>query len=294
MLKRVLAAGAIAAGLAFAAVPASAQTISFAVTDVEGLESLQREWSAFRDSLAGLTGYDIEFFPVSNRTAAAEALTAEQVDFVLTGPAEYVVMNKMTGAQPVVGFGRPDYFSGIIVRSDSGIATVADLKGRKIALGDVGSTSSHLGPSQLLADYGLDPRNDTEIIHTSEPIQWEALKRGDVAAVGMNYISDFLKLRADEPDFSPGAFKVIARGPDLPNDILMVGDHVDAAVVENVRTVFTENSDALVQAVVAPGGENTKYAGMAFVPEVKDSDYDYIRRAYAAIGFPQFADFVGD
>ena len=33
---------------------------------------------------------------------------------------------------------------------------------------------------------------------------------------------------------------------------------------------------------------------MACYADVKDSDYDYIRAAYAAIGYPEFSDFVGD
>ncbi len=80
-----------------------------------------------------------------------------KVDFVLTGPAEYVVMRKRTDAQPIVGFSRPDYFSAIIVLADSGIDSVMDLKGKTIALGDIGSTSNHLAPAQVLADYGLNP-----------------------------------------------------------------------------------------------------------------------------------------
>lgn len=296
-MKTTIIAATVALGAAVAcaagARAAEATPVRFAVTDVEGLESLQREWAPLRDKLEALTGYAIDFFPVASRTAAAEALDAEKVDFVLTGPAEYVVINKRTNAQPVVGFGRPDYFSGIIVLADSGIASVAELKGKTVALGDIGSTSSHIAPAQLLVDYGLDPQRDVKILHTSEPIQWESLKRGDVAAVGMNYMADFIPLRsADER--APGAFRVIARGPDLPNDVLMAGDHVDSEVVETMRSAFTDHSDELVAAVIAPGGENAKYEGMAFVPQVADSDYDYVRRAYGAIGYPEYAEFVGD
>ena len=57
---------------------------------------------------------------------------------------------------------------------------------------------------------------------------------------------------------------------------------------------FADHGPDLVAAVVAQGGENAKYGGMAFHAEVKDSDDDYIRAAYGAIGFPEYADFVGD
>jgi phosphonate transport system substrate-binding protein len=33
---------------------------------------------------------------------------------------------------------------------------------------------------------------------------------------------------------------------------------------------------------------------MRFVPTITDRDYNYVRKMYATIGQPQFADFVGD
>lgn len=288
-LKLLAAAAALsmASGLAMAAEP-----LRLAVTDLEGLENLQREFGAFKEVLEKTTGYPFKFYPVASRTAAAEALRSEKVEFVLTGPAEYVVIRKKTEARAIVGFGRPDYFSGIVVLADSGINTVADLKGKKVAFGDVGSTSNHLAPMQVLADYGIDPRASLQAMHVHRNVAWEGLKRGDVAAAGMNY-GYILKFRAGEKSLEPGAFKVIARGPDLPNDVLMAGKHVDAKVVETVRKAFVDHSKDLVAAILT-GEDNQKYKGMKFLPDVKDSDYDYVRSMYRTIGFPQFADFVGN
>ena len=41
-------------------------------------------------------------------------------------------------------------------------------------------------------------------------------------------------------------------------------------------------------------GENRKYEGMQFLTNVQDSDYDYVRSAYATIGYPQYNEFVGN
>lgn len=294
-LKKVLGSAAVAAALTLTVTTSAtaAETIRFAVTDVEGLEALQREFKPFADVLAQASGMKVEMFPVTSRTAAAEAMRAEKVDFVLTGPAEYVVMQKLAKAYPVVGFSRPDYFSAIIVMADSGINAPAELKGKTVAFDDIGSTSGHLGPMQLLADYGLDPAKQVKPMHVNRNIAHEALKRGDVAAIGVNYRSWTDRVRAKDTDLPPGAFKVIARGPDLPNDLLLAGPHVDKAVVEKVRTVFGERSDDLIAAILK-GEDNQKYKGMKFLPGVKDSDYDYVRAAYATIGYPQYSDFVGN
>ena len=149
-LRSVLAGAVLAVSAAFAA---HAETWKLAVTDVEGMERLQLEWGPFKEALETATGETFEFFAVNSRTAAAEALRGETVDFVVSGPAEYVVINKLTNATPIIGLGRPDYHCAIVVRADSGINTVADLKGKKVAFGDIGSTSNMLCPMQVLADY---------------------------------------------------------------------------------------------------------------------------------------------
>ena len=292
-MKRTILAALMAVFMVFSLGSAAlaGDTIKLAVTDLEGLEELQREFGAFREKLSDLTGYDFEFFPVNNRTAAAEALRAERVDFVLTGPAEYVVFQKRVKAEPVVGFSRPDYFGSIIVMADSGINSVADLKGKKVAMGDVGSTSKHLAPMQIMKDNGIDPLKDIETVHVDYKVGFEALKRGDVAAFCTTN-DKFMKMRSKD-DLPAGAFKVIARGPDLPNDALLVGPHVDKDVVAKVRAAFGEHSDELIGAILT-GEDNQKYKGMVFLPQVKDEDYNYVRSMYATIGYPQYSEFVGD
>jgi phosphonate transport system substrate-binding protein len=294
MLKKILTA-AFAVALTVTAAPAAdaADTLRLAITDLQGLEELQRDFGAFEEKLSAVTGYDFQFFPVPSRTAAAEALKAKKVDFVLTGPAEYVVIRKRTQAYPVVSFGRPDYFGAIIVMADSGITSPQQLKGKKVAFSDIGSTSGHLAPMQLLADYGVDPRRDIEAIHTTRNIMHEALKRGDVAAIGYNYRSWVNGARNKDKSVEPGAFRVIARGPDLPNDILVAGAHVDTAVADRVRQAIVAHSKELVAAITS-ATENDKYIGMQFIGNVKDEDYAYVRAAYATIGHPQYADFVGN
>jgi phosphonate transport system substrate-binding protein len=265
-------------------------TIRFIVTDLEGLEEIQREFGSFRDLLEKLTGLEIKFYPVTNRTTAVEALRSKKADFVLTGPAEYVVIRKLTKAKPVIGFSRPDYFSSIIVMADSGISSIQDLKGKKIAFGDFGSTSNHLAPMQILADYGIDPIKDILSINTSRPICWESLKRKEVSAIGMNN-SKFLLHRTNGRGFEPGAFKVIGRSPDLPNDVLVAAEHVDPSIINTIRKAISENSSALIQEIIK-SEDNEKYCGMKFITTIKDRDYNYVRQMYKTIGRPQFSEFI--
>jgi hypothetical protein len=215
---------------------------------------------------------------VNNRTAAAEALRAKRVDLVFTGPAEYVVMRARTDAVPVIALQRVDYYPNVVARADSGITEVAQLKGKRVAFGSIGSTSRHLGPMQLLADLGLDPRQDIQATHVNSNIGFEALKRGDVAAMGMNY-TDFQKLRERDP-LTP--YFVLARGRDLPLDLILAGSHVDKGVVGKVRKAIADNAPEMAKAILAGEGENVKFKGMTSAPAVRGCACAQARAASAA------------
>ncbi len=281
-----------AIGIIFSTHSVRAEPLRLAVTDVEGLERLQTEWGPFKAALEKATGLEFKFLPVNNRTAAAEALRAKKVDFVISGPAEYVVIHKLTDARALIGFSRPDYFCAIVAMSKSPILKPADLKGKKVSFKDVGSTSGHLCPMQVLADYGIDPMKDIKRVHTSLNVQHEALKRGDTAAMGVNYNSWIARTRDKDGSVPPGAFRVIARSGDLPNDMLMVASHVDAAVAKKVADAIVDNEKAIADAILAHE-ENGKYKGMTFL-KISDQDYDGVRDMYATIGHPQYSNFVGD
>ncbi|MDO8985926.1 phosphate/phosphite/phosphonate ABC transporter substrate-binding protein [Cypionkella sp.] len=274
------------------ATAATAETWSIAVTDVEGLERLQAEWGPFKTALEAATGETFDFFPVSSRTASAEALRGETIDFVITGPAEYIVINTLTKANPLIGFGRPDYRCAIIVRADAGIDSMDDLKGKKVAFGDIGSTSNMLCPMQLMADYGVSPVTDIEAVHTARNIAHEALKAGDVAAIGINEGSWIASARDKDTSVPYGFFKVLARSGDLPNDMLLAGAHVPTDIQAKVRDSIIANKAEIIAGITAHE-ENGKYIGMDLVT-IEDAGYDIVRSMYTTAGYPQFDKFLGE
>ncbi len=288
MMFRKIAMAAFAA-LVFNAPVSAAETVKLAVTDIEGLESLQQEFGAFEKALEKSTGLDLELFPVSSRTAAVEAMNSDQVDLVLTGPAEYVVLKELAAPTIVVGWQRPDYFAQIVVLADGPIKNVQGLKGQKVTFGSVGSTSQHLGPAQALADMGLKYETDYEPQIISRNVAVEALIRGDVAGIGMN----FTHLASIREAFPEQAFTVVARGRDLPNDILVARKDIADDVFNKVRDAFLKDGKALMAAVLK-GDDNKKYTGGFFLSSVDDSDYDYVRSMYKTIGIDGFKAFVGD
>ena len=265
---------------------AAEEKLRFAVSDIAGLEELQREFKEFKDKLASFTGYEIELYPVTSRTAAVEALKFKSLDFILTGPAEYVIIHQRAKAVPVVGFQRPNYNSAIIVKADSGITEPEQLKGKSIGLGDIGSTSYYLAPLRILKNNGLEPQKDYKVHHISKQIAWASLKRGSLPAIGFSYMR-FLDFVEADDEVKEGDFRVLIKGEALPNDVLVAGAHIKPEIISKVRKVFVEESVELIEAI-KQGERNNKYDGMEFVPDVTDEDYNPIREMYAIAGYPEY------
>ena len=110
-------AGDKAAASGDAGVCAEFEPLRFSDTGVEGLETLVLEFEDFRVALEETTGLDIEFEPMASRTAAATALEYDDLDVLLTGPAEYVVLKEEADAIPLTGVTRDNYKAAKIGRA---------------------------------------------------------------------------------------------------------------------------------------------------------------------------------
>ncbi len=287
LLKAGLVVGTMLAGAVSSTVASAQDTIRFAVTDIDGLEALQTEMGPFKDVFEKVSGLKVELFAVSGRTVAVEAMAADQVDFVLTGPAEYVVFNARMQAVPVVTWNRPDYYSNIVVLDSSPAQTVADLKGMKISFGEIGSTSQHLAPATLLAEAGLVYGTDYEPVFLKRNVAMEALISGEIAAIGLNKTH----IEQVTEKFPDKKLRVLVQGPELPNDLLLASPTVKPEVVDAVRKAFAEHGDELLAAVTSQEA-NAKFIGGGFTPDVSDADYDGVRKMYENVGVTEFLAFL--
>ena len=270
---------------------ASAKDYKIAVTDIQGMDALISEWGPFKVALEKATGHSFEFFPVTSQTATAEALRSEKLDFAITGPAEYVAINKLTNAKAMIGLARPDYYCGIVVKNSDGINRVNDLKGKAVSFANPGSTSGHFCPMQVLMDHGLDPMKDIKVVHTKKNLQHTGLVRGDTQAIGVK-ISSWIKYDRSKEANGNGDYKVLARSGDLPYDMIMGAGHLTQTEIDEVKGAIVANEALMVAGILAgldDKGElaNDKYEGTRLLP-VNDSDYDIVRDMYITAGLPEF------
>ena len=103
-------------------------------------------------------GRKIKYFVTISYSSAVEALNAKKADIAFMSPLPYILANKHTGAEAILGEiyqGKSYYQSKIFVRRDSGIKSLADLKGKSIAYVDPISSSGFMYPHDIFIRTGL-------------------------------------------------------------------------------------------------------------------------------------------
>jgi phosphonate transport system substrate-binding protein len=108
-------------------------------------------------------GMKVEFTPVNDYPAAVEALVNKQVDLVWFGGFTHVQAQIRSGGKVIPIAQREEdaqFRSVFITQTDSGIKTLADLKGKQVSFGSQSSTSGHLMPRSFLLQAGIDPDKD--------------------------------------------------------------------------------------------------------------------------------------
>lgn len=264
------------------------QILRFAVTDIRGLEDLQRDWEPFQRELAEITGVEAELYPVPNPLAATEAMNAGRLELALAGASEYVAMRDVLGAIPLIGVARRDYFIQMRVHEDSEIESVEQLRGKRIDAGSPGGTQ-HVAIAQILADNGLDPESDVEFLFAAQG-EIGPFFEGEIDATGLT--PPFWEFSFEEAGVSEDRFPVIAEGPELPPDLIVASPDLPEGFRRELRDSIVANEERFIEAILSgESGENEKFAG-ADVRPVEDSDYDYIRKAYRTIGQEDFSELV--
>jgi phosphonate transport system substrate-binding protein len=120
--------------------------------------------------LSEKTGYNIKAVTLSNYAGIAVAMKSKRVDLAFVGPLNYLVIDKHVAVEPLtsaVRNGKKGYHGIIIVRSDSGINAIEDLKGKSFIFGDSLSASANLYPKAAMLEAGIDPHKDLKSLTIS-------------------------------------------------------------------------------------------------------------------------------
>ena len=158
-LKALMSCALIALGAA-----AHAQTVLRVTTIPEEAATEQiRKFTPLASYLERRLGVKVEFTPVSDYPAAVETLVNKKVDVVWFGGFTYVQAQIRSNGKivPIAQREEDTRFQSVFIsKTDSGIKTLVDMKGKQISFGSQSSTSGHLMPRSFLLQARIDPEKD--------------------------------------------------------------------------------------------------------------------------------------
>jgi phosphonate transport system substrate-binding protein len=180
-------------------------------------------------------------------TAVIEAMGAGQVDVGWLATFAYVLAHDRHGAEVLLAtirMGSKTYRSQVVVRADSGIETIDQLRGKRFAFVEPASASGFIYPNALLANRGIDYRSffsDTTFAGGHDRVIIAVYNRQvDGGATFGNSIetgppSDARTLlQATLPDVM-SVIKPIAQTDPIPNDTVSVRRGLDSNLVQLIR-----------------------------------------------------------
>lgn len=254
------------------------KTVRISVQPVYTLPMMNQRYHALAARLEEKTGYRVEMVSALSYSNYLTTLEGARVDAGFMNPLTYVLTHKTRGAYPlakaVEGQNRDTRYRGIIlVRSDSGIKTIPDLRRRTIAVASRRACAGYLAARAKCQAEGFDPERDASMVMA--PTQDAALMEVYKGRVDAAFVrEDILASVRDQERLDVYALKILAYTDYLPTWCFAAFRDTDPEVAKALREALLslDLSDP-----VDADAEALKTAGLAgFVP-ARDGDYDVVR-----------------
>lgn len=234
------------------------------------------------EMLAERTGLHFDSMVATSYVGIVEAMAADKVQVGWLPPMAYVFANQRNGDRvvlKVVRHGKSTYRGQILVKADSGIEEIADLRGRRIAYPEQASTSGHLYPKTLLIEAGIDPEVDLEETYSgSHDAAVLALAKGSVDAACC-FEDARQKLADSGMDDLFESTRVLAYTPEIPADNVSVTAGLDPELTTRI-------TNGLLELAATDEGARVLYElyEIEGLEAATDSDYDPVRTMARLLG----------
>lgn len=220
-------------------------------------------------------GVKVEAFTATNYVGVVEGLGSGQVDFGIIPPLAYVLANKESDAKVILTAinkdGQTTYHSQYLVRNDSEINELIDVKGKRVAFVDPSSTSGYLFPGADMMSKGIDLEEDITYSYSGgHDKSIQLLLNGDVDLVS-TFVDAREKYIEDFPEVNEKS-KVLGYTADIPNISVTLRGDMDSEMEKKLK-------DALIK--IGDSDDGKKLLSELFniygFQEATDADYKVIK-----------------
>jgi len=223
-----------------------------------------------------LTGIEITPIRVTDYNAAVEAVRANRAQIAWYGGKTYIQAVEIANVEAfAAGVRKGDtdasYFAYFVVPSDSDLQTLADVKGKRLALNSIGSTSGDLIPQVELMKAGLSIKNKNDFKQvyyagSHDACMMAALNK-HVDVCGMS--SRNFDARIADGTISLEQIRIIHRSSPVPPPPLAYSKSLPLEIRNKIKLATLDAHN--YGKIGGYGGEMSHYI------EVTDSDYDLLR-----------------
>jgi len=216
-------------------------TLVFTYTPVEDPAVYKDAFADFQQHLSDLTGKKVVYYTVHSNAAEVEAIRSGRLHIAgfSTGPTGYAV--NLGGFVPLAVKGTADGFQGYnlitIVRKDSSIKTMDDLKGKLVAHTSASSNSGNLAPRALFPSVGITPDQDYKVKYSGKHDQSIlGVLSGDYEAAPV--ASDVFKRMVTAGRINRDDFRIIYTSPRFPTSSFGYAHDLKPELVSKIKEAF--------------------------------------------------------
>lgn len=267
----------------FAASCQDPRPLRFALSPISKPEIRLAQYHPLIQQLEKALDRRIEVIPAPSYGSVIEGLLAGGIDLAELGPASYAIaMSRGADITPFATFSQlpsqhtkdsSTYRSLLIVRRDSGLSQVDNLRGTTLSLTDPASTSGAILPRQAIKQLtGIPLENYFQRITFagSHDRAIEAVQKGlvDAAFVSSSRLDEALRRGTLRPDETA----ILWQSSPIPYDPIVFRGRLCPALAAKIRQVFLGDTTALK-------GMFKELNMAGFVP-VSDEHYREIRELF--------------
>lgn len=251
---------------------AQAQELRLGVLPRLSATELTTMFTPLAEHLGRKTGQRVTLVIAKDFDAFKRQVRAGDVDIAFSNPLVYVELKREVALEPLAlgaekkGGAR---FRGIlIVRKDSGLSDLAQIKGKRVIFVDKDSLGGYLAQALFLKKHGIDPQRDVVALPFAK-------KHDNVTMAVLNKAADVGAIREDDLEKMAARvdlkqLKVLAYTEYFPNWPVYVTAKVDARTREALKGALLG---------LRAGDPVLESAKLSLFAPVADKDYDGLREA---------------
>lgn len=252
----------------------------FTYTPVEDPAVYEKVFKPFTDYLGQCTGKRVVFFQVQSNAAQVEAMRSGRlhVGGFSTGPTAFAV--NLAGAVPFAVKGSEkgfqSYHLALVVRADSPIKSIADLKDKKVAHTSPSSNSGNLAPRALFPAQGVTPDKDYKVLYSGgHDRSVLGVRTGDYDAAPV--ASDVFERMIQRGTVKAEEFRVIWQSDPFPTSSFAYAHDLEPALREKMLKCFYDYRYTDEMKTAFDGADR-------FYPVTYLKEWDVVRKVAAGSG----------